>query len=206
MDAERDGSPAAVPSSEPSARPSAEPHARSHSDPFSGPGDAAHAADAAAFAAWAGPSLLAMTRLAARLAPPAEAEDVVQESLARAWVKRAQFDPSRGSATTWLLAITADQARSARRSRVRRLRVVDDTADLPDAAAPSSGPSAADLDLDRAIDQLAERQRLAVHLHYFVGLSVEDTASVMGASPGTVKSTLFDARTRLRRLVGDDKA
>ena len=156
--------------------------------------------DAAEFADWTRPALVAMTRLARRLAPRADPDDVVQESLARAWQKRAQFDPSRGTSTTWLLAIVADQARSARRSRVRRLRVVDDTADLPDPPATDQAP---DVDLERAIERLAERQQLAVHLHYFVGLSVDETAAVMGCSPGTVKSTLFDARTRLRRLLGD---
>ena len=42
-----------------------------------------------------------------------------------------------------------------------------------------------------------------MHLHYFVGLNVEETAAVMACSAGTVKSTLFDARTRLRTPVGD---
>jgi RNA polymerase sigma factor (sigma-70 family) len=156
--------------------------------------------DAAEFADWTKPSLTAMTRLARRLAPYADADDVVQDSLTRAWVKRAQFDPERGTATTWLLAIVADQARSARRTRVRRLRVVDDRADLPDAPAPEAG---IDVDLERAIAGLAERQQLAVHLHYFVGLSVDETATVMSCSAGTVKSTLFDARTRLRAVLGD---
>jgi RNA polymerase sigma factor (sigma-70 family) len=157
--------------------------------------------DAAAFARWVGPALVPMTRLARRLAPDADPEDVVQESLARAWIKWDGYDASRGSSTTWLLAITADQARAARRSRVRRLRVVDDTAQLPDA--PAAPTPAADIDLERAIAQLAERQQLAVHLHYFVGLSVDETAAVMACSTGTVKSTLFDARGRLRTLLGD---
>jgi RNA polymerase sigma-70 factor, ECF subfamily len=157
--------------------------------------------DAAEFADWTRPALVAMTRLARRLAPDADPDDVVQESLARAWAKRDQFDPDRGTPTTWLLAIVADQARSSRRARVRRLRVVDDHAELPDAAAPETN---LDLDLERAIERLAERQQLAVHLHYFVGLGVEETAAVMGCSPGTVKSTLYDARARLRALLGDD--
>jgi DNA-directed RNA polymerase specialized sigma24 family protein len=50
---------------------------------------------------------------------------------------------------------------------------------------------------------LAERQQLAVNLHYFVGLTVDETATVMDCSSGTVKSTLFDARSRLRALLGD---
>ena len=92
-------------------------------------------------------------------------------------------------------------ARAARRTRNRWLRVVDDTADLPDVAVHDAGT---DLDLERAIARLAERQQLAVHLHYFVGLSVDETAAVMACSVGTVKSTLFDARTKLRTLLGGD--
>jgi RNA polymerase sigma-70 factor (ECF subfamily) len=157
--------------------------------------------DAAEFAEWTRPSLLPMTRLAKRLAPHADADDIVQDALARAWTKRGQFDPDRGTPTTWLLAIVADQARASRRGRVRRLRVVDDTAELPDA--PAVTGQGTDLDLERAIAQLADRQQLAVHLHYFVGLTVDETAAVMGCSAGTVKSTLFDARTRLRALLGD---
>src|SRR3954451_23875005 len=159
--------------------------------------------DAAEFADWTRPALLAMTRLARRLAPDSDPDDIVQESLARAWVKRGQFDPARGTPTTWLLAIVADQSRASRRARVRRLRVVDDRAELPDAAAPEATLDL-DLDLERAVDRLAERQQLAVHLHYFVGLSVEETASVMACSAGTVKSTLYDARAKLRILLGDD--
>jgi RNA polymerase sigma-70 factor (ECF subfamily) len=157
--------------------------------------------DAAEFADWTRPSLAAMTRLARRLAPHADPDDVVQEALTRAWTKRAQFDADRGTPTTWLLAIVADQARAARRSRLRRLKVVDERAEVPDTAA--HGPLL-DVDLERAITHLAERQQLAVHLHYFVGLSVEEAAAVMACSAGTVKSTLFDARSRLRALLGDD--
>jgi RNA polymerase sigma-70 factor (ECF subfamily) len=126
---------------------------------------------------------------------------VVQEALTRAWQKRAQFDADRGTVTAWLLAIVADQARTSRRGRLRRLRLVDDAAALPEVAVDDAS---GDLDLERAITQLAERQQLAVHLRYFVGLSVDESAQVMSCSAGTVKSTLFDARTRLRALLGDD--
>ena len=163
------------------------------------------AVEAASFAAWAGPSLVAMSRLARRLAPDADPDDVVQDALTRAWQKRHLFDETRGTAAAWLLAITADQARAARRSRVRRLRLIDDRAELPDIPAPAPAPqSRHDLDLDRAISKLAERQQLAVNLHYFVGLSVEETAAVMDCAVGTVKSTLFDARTKLRTALGEN--
>lgn len=155
------------------------------------------------FADFARPSLLAMTRLARRLAPDTDPDDIVQDALTNAWRKYEQFDGSRGTSTTWLLAITADRARDARRTRARRLKVVDDRAELPDPPARATDVER-DLDVDDAIAKLADRQQLAIHLHYFVGLSVEETAAVMGCSAGTVKSTLFDARSRLRILLGDD--
>lgn len=77
---------------------------------------------------------------------------------------------------------------------------MDETVAVPDVADTARQ---ADLDLERAITQLAHRQQLAVHLHYFVGLTVEETAAVMSCSAGTVKSTLFDARSKLRTLLGE---
>jgi RNA polymerase sigma-70 factor (ECF subfamily) len=64
----------------------------------------------------------------------------------------------------------------------------------------------AQLDLSVALARLSERQRLAVALHYYLGLPVAEAAVVMACSPGTVKSTLSDARARLRAILGDDYA
>lgn len=146
-----------------------------------------------AFADWVRPHLEPMARLASRLAPMADRDDVVQEALTRAWRKRHQFDPARGTASAWLLAILADQARQARRRRSLVTLDVD---------VPGRVRSADDrLDVEHAINRLPPRQRLAVDCFYFVGLSVADTAAVMGCSEGTVKSTLSDARQRLRPLL-----
>lgn len=144
------------------------------------------------FAEWVAPHLPALARLAARLAPDGERDDVVQEALARAWRKRATFDPARGTPLAWLLAITADQARRARR-RVRPLAFF---------AAATPARSIDDrLDLEAAVALLPARQRLAVDCFYFVGLSVAETAAVMACAEGTVKSTLSDARARLQILL-----
>jgi RNA polymerase sigma factor (sigma-70 family) len=155
----------------------------------------------AEFADWVRPHLPAMARLAARLAPDADRDDVVQESLVRAWQKRAQFDPRRGSASAWLLAITADRARRARVRAAPRTEVLDryPAGDDP----PGAGPATSDagIDLARALDRLSPRQRLAVDCAYYAGLTVAETAAVMGCADGTVKSTLADARNRLRSLL-----
>ena len=147
------------------------------------------AAPAADFADWVAPHLTSMHRLAGRLAAGAQ-DDVLQDALVRAWRRRATFDPGKGSARAWLLAVVAGEAR---RTRVRlRPRVLD--------VVPAEQPTDVDRDLDvqRAVAALPRRLRLAVELHYFVGLSVVETAQVMGVAEGTVKSTLHDARLRLR--------
>jgi len=148
------------------------------------------------FAAWVEPELAKMSRLAARLAPNADREDVVQEALLRAWRKRDQYDQSRGTPAAWLLAITADQARRARR-RQRPFALVGEMI-VP-------GRSSDDrVDVEAAVTSLPKRQKLAVDCFYYVGLSVAETAAVMGCSDGTVKSTLSDARKRLRLLLEVD--
>ena len=153
--------------------------------------------DGPGFAQWVRPHLVAMARLAARLAVGADRDDIVQEALARAWSKRSQYDASRGTPWAWLLAITADQARKA----VRRMHAGPSLIDAPDAVPVSRPDLDARMDVDHAIMALSERQRLAVDCYYFADLSIADTAAVMGCSEGTVKSTLADARSRLRTLL-----
>jgi RNA polymerase sigma-70 factor (ECF subfamily) len=152
------------------------------------------------FAAWVEPHLLAMTRLAARLAGPAERDDVVQEALVRAWRRRETFDARKGSPLAWLLAIVAG---CSRRSRIRAPREVP-TEVLAGRIAAGADPDT-DLDLERALAALPNRERLAVALFYFVDLGIAETAAVMGCSEGTVKATLHHARAHLRERLGGER-
>ena len=65
-----------------------------------------------------------------------------------------------------------------------------------------TGLQTRDVDLERAVEGLARRERLVVDLHYFVGLDVATVAEVVHSAPGTVEATLRQARERLRQLVG----
>lgn len=163
------------------------------------PADTGDTADTGEFAAWIRPNWPAMAALARQLAVRGDWEDVLQESLSAAWRKRAQFDAGRGSARNWLLAIVADQSRKSHRGLARRSRLASarrEAAD-PDRRADT-------LDLHAALRELTHRQRVAVTLHYYLGLSIADAAVVMACAEGTVKSTLADARTRLRDQLGKD--
>ncbi|MEJ7647485.1 MAG: sigma-70 family RNA polymerase sigma factor [Nakamurella sp.] len=172
------------------------------------------------FAALVQPHLPTLTWLAARLAP-GEHEDVVQEALTRAWRKRAQFDPGRGSARAWLCAVLASQARRVVR-RPPGVPVRELIVQPPD--------SAARIDLGRALDVLTDRQRLAVDCHYLVALrrrdrrgdavlgrhrevhSLRRPAPVAsrtqphGSSGGRIMSTPFDGEARRQDDERDDFA
>lgn len=150
-------------------------------------------APASDFASWVQPHLTAMTRLAVRLAPADDRhayEDIVQLALERAWRRRETFDAARGSEQAWLLAIVADQARRARTRRPRRVE------HQPPAVVQPADPA-----LELAVRELPRRQRMAVELHYYLGLPIRECAEVLGVAEGTVKSALSDARAKLRTLL-----
>ncbi len=144
------------------------------------------------FALWVSPHLAAMGNLASRLAGAASRDDVVQEALTRAWRKWHLYNAGRGTPRSWLLAIVADRAR-----RVRHRRRPNDELDESNAPATQAVDESR-VDLERAVASLPPRMKLTVDCVYFVGLTMAETAIVMNVSEGTVKSTLADARTRLR--------
>ena len=133
----------------------------------------------------------------------AEAEDAAQEGFVKAFRALGRFrsgEPLR----PWLLKIVANEARNRRRSSARRdALALRAAADRPSGeAAPS--PEAALLDAERrtrllaAVDELPDAQRLVVCCRYFLDLSEEETASVLGLRLGTVKSRTARALARLR--------
>jgi RNA polymerase sigma factor (sigma-70 family) len=141
-----------------------------------------------AFAHAVEPLVPTLLRLAARVAPTASAEDVVQDALVRAWRHRKSFDPAKGAFRNWLLRIVANEAA---RSRHHRLQIRE--------ISPSGAPSPDEhIDIENALKRLPPRQRLAVDCYYFVGMTIAETADAMDCSEGTVKSTLSDARHRLK--------
>jgi len=142
------------------------------------------------FDGFVAPHLQAMWVLATRLAGPDAREDVVQEALLTAWRRFSTYDPSRGSARTWLLVLVADKSR-------KHWRAARPTVQLVDRAQPAADVEA-QLDVSQAVAALPRRQRMAVELFYVLGLPVAECAAVMDCAVGTVSSTLSDARKALR--------
>jgi DNA-directed RNA polymerase specialized sigma24 family protein len=97
----------------------------------------------------------ALFRLAVTLTSMSEAEDLVQDALTRAWLKREQYRAARGSVRAWALAIVADQASTRRRRRRFPAVHLDDS--LPVPSPVDDAVSSAALDLSTAINALPAR-------------------------------------------------
>jgi RNA polymerase sigma-70 factor, ECF subfamily len=137
----------------------------------------------------------------------ADAEDAAQAGFVNAWVSLPRF--RRGAPfKPWLLRIVANEAHNRRRAAGRReaLRLRADAAGPPGGAVPS--PEGAVLasgqrqELLDAVGRLVRRDREIVACRYFLELSEEETATVLGIRRGTVKSRTARALERLRREVG----
>jgi RNA polymerase sigma factor (sigma-70 family) len=133
----------------------------------------------------------------------ADAEDAAQEAFVKAYRALGRF--RRGAPfRPWLLQIVANEARNRRRSAGRRdalvLRVAagepsGEAAPSPEAALLASEQRQA---LLAAVEALPADQRDTIACRYFLDLSEEETAQVLGVRPGTVKSRTARALERLR--------
>lgn len=130
----------------------------------------------------------------------ARAEDVVQETLLRAWRNPAVLDQSHGSARGWLFTvakrIVIDEWRTA---RARPEVVTDAVPERPVA-------DAAERSLDRqvmieALRALSQEHRDVLLECYFRGSSVAEAAERLGIPPGTVKSRTHYALHALRQVL-----
>ncbi|MET0455007.1 MAG: sigma-70 family RNA polymerase sigma factor [Mycobacterium sp.] len=142
----------------------------------------------------------ALWRYALRLTgDPARAEDVVQETLLRAWRHPVTDDADR-SARAWLFTVARNLIIDDRRSA--RYRRESGTADV-EAVADRAGPDEVDQALDKlllgtALSQLSPDHRAVILRAYYQGWSVAQVAADLQIAEGTVKSRLHYAVRALR--------
>jgi RNA polymerase sigma-70 factor, ECF subfamily len=140
----------------------------------------------------------------------ADAEDVAQESLARAFDRIDQFD-ARGQFSTWLYTIALRQAcdharRQRRRPRLAPLDADACAADESDAATAAQQRDEADNLWALAQDVLPEPQHTAMWLRYGEDLSPAEIARVMGRTRIGVGVLLHRARHRLATVLAERDA
>ena len=126
------------------------------------------------------------------------AEDAVQEAAVRAWRKLGDLRDG-AEVRPWFLAFVANQCRNARRARWRSVLGLEG---LEPAVAGDEDRIVQGADVRRAVRSLRYDQRVAVVLHYFLDLPLDEIAVITRAPVGTVKSRLHRAAARLRSRLG----
>jgi len=133
------------------------------------------------------------------------AADITQDTFRAAWQELGKFD-GRASIASWLHRIAynrfIDVYRKQHRDRCLQENLQIEYSRNDDATPPcaTSRKETSDYLCD-AVKQLPHDQRTIVYLHYFEGLSLRETAMVVGQAVGTVKWRLSAALSRLRSIV-----
>jgi RNA polymerase sigma-70 factor (ECF subfamily) len=140
--------------------------------------------------------------LAWRMLGAADAEDVVQESFTRLWVNAKGWAPAGGGLGGWLRRVATNLCLD----RLRRPRTVGD--DLLAGHRDEAPPADVRLDEARrqatvadAVRALPDRQRAAIVLTYYEGVSNAEAAAILGLGVKAVESLLVRARQALIRML-----
>jgi len=131
------------------------------------------------------------------------AEDVVSEVFLDIWRGAAEFS-GRSNVSTWLLGIARNKTMSVLRRRTETpldydaaLELVDDMDD-PEVVADRASRGAV---VRRCLMRLPPPLREVVDLIYYHEKTVAEVAEIVGIPPGTVKTRMFHARSRLQALL-----
>ena len=131
---------------------------------------------------------------------PQLAADAVHDAYLQVWRQSAKYDPERGNAEAWLLALVRYRALDITRRRVREV-VVDEVPEQtdtdPDPLSRLQGATEAEA-LHRCLAEVEPERRRLVVLAFVDGLSHSELAERVGQPLGTVKSTIRRALQALR--------
>jgi RNA polymerase sigma-70 factor, ECF subfamily len=131
------------------------------------------------------------------------AEDLAQETFLRALGAWGSYDPRRGPALVWLLAIARrvhlDHVRAEGRRRARETRYA---AMHAEDAPPPELPTGLSPDVRAALEQLTAGEREVVVLRLVLALGGAETAALLGISATACSTTLHRAMTKMRRELG----
>jgi len=141
----------------------------------------------------AGPVLL---RVCSRLARDRElAREALQEAMFRIWQKSHLFDPSKGTALSWMIAVVRNCTLNMIDTRIhiplddKTAQAFEQTA-LPDVAVAA--------DITRCLAALSENQRQCIILAYHLGMSYEELSERMAVPVNTVKTRIHRAVRQLK--------
>ncbi|MCT8989677.1 sigma-70 family RNA polymerase sigma factor [Chelativorans sp. SCAU2101] len=131
------------------------------------------------------------------------ADDLVQETLVKAWDKQDSFQPGT-NLKAWLFTILRNEFYSQMRKRRREVEDSDGSITARLSVHPSQDGSSDLTDFRKALALLPEDQREAIILIGASGFSYEEAAEICGCAVGTIKSRVSRARARLQEILSVD--
>jgi RNA polymerase sigma-70 factor (ECF subfamily) len=133
------------------------------------------------------------------------ADDLVQETLLRAWANIHSFEPGTNM-SAWLFTILRNLFRSEYRKRRREVPDGDGTYADTMKTQPEQSSRVEFEEFRAALNKLPTDQREALVLVGASGFSYEEAAEICGCAVGTIKSRVNRARTRLAELMAIESA
>ena len=134
-----------------------------------------------------------------------DADDLVQDTLIKAWTNRAKFEPGT-NLRAWLFTILRNTYYTSLLRRRREVRDQDGEYASNLKTPPTQDWSVAMHALQAALAQLPDEHREALILVGAAGLSYEEAAEICGCALGTIKSRVNRARARLLKIMDADDA
>jgi RNA polymerase sigma-70 factor (ECF subfamily) len=129
----------------------------------------------------------------------AEAEDVAQEAFLRLWRSGATLEIGPPGIRPWLRRVVSNLCLDRVRGQ-GRVKVVEELPEVPEPATQLAALESQDVQrrVGVAMQKLPERQRLALTLFHFEGLSQIEIGTILGVSDEAVESLLSRARRQLK--------
>lgn len=131
----------------------------------------------------------------------ASADDLVQETLLKAWSKFDLYRPGT-NLRAWLFTILRNSFYSNRRKQAREVADIDGILAAKLATKPDHDGRLALNDLAKAFAKLPDEQREVLVLVGALGFSIEEAAATCGCAMGTVKSRANRGRRALAEMLG----
>ena len=138
----------------------------------------------------------------------AEAEDAVQQVFLDMFRAAAQFESERGSFKSWFLMFAYHRTFNSRRQlRTHGFYDSESVEELPQELTQGSSrrlsfaPSEAVLLVEQALKLIQPRQRRAIELTYYEGLTAEQASEVTGESVRVVRHNIYRGLERLRTVL-----
>jgi RNA polymerase sigma-70 factor (ECF subfamily) len=135
------------------------------------------------------------------------AEDISEETFIKLYYKANTFK-GRSKFTTWLYSVTSNTAKNHLRGINKKhseIDIEDITTLKSSIAEPDKMAEASIINerINKALEKLPERQREVFVMRNLNGLSIEETAEVLGVTQGAVKANFSFAIKKLRELLED---